>query len=176
MYPLDVHIEGQNVEIEPEWRAKIEEELRRLQNHYCGPILHARAEIIGTRHHHLGAFEVHLVISVTGDTITIIRQGDLVHPLLVESFDVLDKRLSEHDAKGHREVKTHEEHAQTGTVLRLFPEWDYGFIESEEGLEVYFHAHAVKKGSFEALSPGTKVKFASEPGDKGPQATWVRVL
>ena len=96
MLPLDIHIEGQKVEILPEWRAKIEEELGRLQQHYSGPILHARVAVIGTQHHHLGAFEVHLIVTVAGDTITVIRQGELVQPLLVEAFDVLDRRLEEH--------------------------------------------------------------------------------
>ncbi|MCX5894024.1 MAG: HPF/RaiA family ribosome-associated protein [Deltaproteobacteria bacterium] len=81
MLPLDIHIEGQKVEILPEWRAKIEAELGRLQKHYSGPILHARVEIIGTAHHHLGTFEVHLVVTVPGDVISIIRPGEFVVPL-----------------------------------------------------------------------------------------------
>jgi cold shock CspA family protein/ribosome-associated translation inhibitor RaiA len=176
MLPLDIHIEGQHVELEPEWREKIEAELARLQKHYHDPILHARVEVIGTAHHRLGAFEVHLVVSVAGDPITIIRQGELVQPLLVEAFDVLDRRLLEHARIRQQEVKTHEEVAQHGRILRLFPERDYGFIETEDGLEVYFHAHAVKKGQFENLRPGTEVKFAQEAGDQGPQAIWVQPL
>jgi cold shock CspA family protein/ribosome-associated translation inhibitor RaiA len=176
MVPLDIHIEGQHVELLPEWRSKIEEELARLQKHYHGPVLHARVEIIGSAHHHLGAFEVHLVITVAGDTITIIRQGAFVPPLLVEAFDVLDRRLSEHSRIEQQAVKTHEALAQHGRVLRLFPEEDYGFLETDDGLEVYFHAHAVKKGKFENLRPGTKVKFAQEAGDQGPQAVWVQPL
>ena len=56
---MDIHIEGRNLEIQPEWREKIEEEFARLEEHYMSPVLQARVEIIGTRHHHLGAFEVH---------------------------------------------------------------------------------------------------------------------
>jgi len=175
MLPLDVHIEGQQVEILPEWREKIEEELARLQKHYHDPILHARVEIIGTKHHRHGAFEVHLAATVTGDTITITRQGEFVHPLLVEAFDVLDRRLLERSHAMQREVKVHEEHARHGKVLRVFPEKEYGFIEAEDGSEVYFHAHAVKKGKFSHLAPGQKVTFGLEEGDKGPQANWVRV-
>lgn len=176
MLPLDIHLEGQNLEILPGWRAKIEEELARLQKHYHDPILHARVEIIGTAHHHLGAFEVHLAMAVAGDTITIIRQGALVHPLLVEAFDVLDRRLREHSRIQQQEVKVHEAVAQPGRILRVFPEQDYGFIETEDGLEVYFHAHAVKKGKFAHLKPGMPVRFAQEAGDKGPQAIWVQPL
>ena len=80
MLPLDIHIEGQKVEILPEWREKIEAELGRLQKHYSGPILHARVEMIGTAHHRLGAFEVHLVVTVPGEVITVIRQGESFIP------------------------------------------------------------------------------------------------
>ena len=174
MLPLDIHIEGQKVEILPEWREKIEAELGRLQKHHSGPILHARVEIIGTAHHHLGAFEVHLVVTMPGDVITIIRQGEVVQPLLVEAFDVLDRRLEERSHIIQQKVKAHEEFARRGRIIRLFPEGDYGFIETDDGLEVYFHANALKKGSFAALNPGTAVKFGQEEGDKGPQATWVQ--
>jgi cold shock CspA family protein len=175
MLPLDVHIEGRNLEILPEWREKIEEELARLQKHYVNPILHARVELIGTAHHRHGAFEIHLVAGVPGDTITVSRQGEYVLPLIVEALDVLDRRLEEHSQIQQQKVKVHEEFAQHGKVARLFPEKDFGFLETPEGLEVYFHAHAVKKGRFASLTPGQPVKFALEEGEKGPQATWVRV-
>jgi cold shock CspA family protein/ribosome-associated translation inhibitor RaiA len=174
MLPLDIHIEGQQVQLEPEWREKIEEELARLQKHYHDPILHARVEIIGTAHHHLGAFEVHLVASIPGDTITLMRQWEYVLPLIVEAFDALDRRLREHSRAAQQEIKAHQEVTRHGRIRRLFPEGDYGFIEDDDGLEVYFHAHAVKKGKFENLRPGTEVKFAQEAGDQGPQAVWVQ--
>jgi cold shock CspA family protein/ribosome-associated translation inhibitor RaiA len=172
----DIHIEGRQVEILPEWRVKIETELARLQEHYHDPILHARVEIIGTPHHRLGAFEVHLVVNVPGDAVTLVRQGDLVMPLVVEAFDALDRRLREHSEVVQQQVKTHEEVAEHGRVVRLFPEDDYGFIETDDGLEVYFHAHALKKGKFSGLEPGMAVKFAQEAGDQGPQAIWVQPL
>ncbi len=171
-----VHIEGQQIEILPEWRAKIEEELARLQRHYKDPILHARVEIIGTPHHRLGAFEVHLVVNVPGDTITLVRQGDMVIPAVAEAFDALDRRLRQHSQVVQQQVKPHPDVVENGRVVRLFPEEDYGFIETEDGLEVYFHAHALKKGKFGHLAPGTEVKFAKESGDKGPQAIWVQPL
>jgi len=173
---MDIHIEGRQVKVLPEWRAKIEAELARLQKHYHDPILHARVEIIGTPHHRLGAFEVHLVVNVPGDTITLLRQGDMVMPLVIEAFDALDRRLSQHSQVVQQQVKVHAEIAEHGRVARLFPEGEYGFIETADGLEIYFHAHALKKGKFSNLAPGMAVKFAQEPGEKGPQAIWVQPL
>jgi cold shock CspA family protein/ribosome-associated translation inhibitor RaiA len=176
MLPRDVHIEGRNLEVLPEWRAKIEAELARLQKHYHDRILHARVDIIGTAHHRLGAFEVQLVIVVPGDTVTLGRSGEMVMPVLVEAFDALDRRLRQHSQVIQQKVKTHAEAEgpQHGKVVRLFPEDGYGFIEGDDGLEVYFHTHAVKKGKFKDLTPGTAVIFAQERGDQGPQATWVQ--
>jgi cold shock CspA family protein/ribosome-associated translation inhibitor RaiA len=174
MLPQDVHIEARHLEVLPEWREKIEEELARLQKHYHDPILHARVEIIATAHHRLGAFAVHLLVNVPGDTITLIRQGDMVMPLLVEAFDALDRRLEQHSQMVQQEIKAHAEVAEHGRVARLFPDDDYGFIETDDGREIYFHAHAVKKGKFSHLKPGTAVRFAQEAGDQGPQAIWVQ--
>jgi cold shock CspA family protein/ribosome-associated translation inhibitor RaiA len=176
MLPQDLHIEGRQVKILPAWREKVAAELTRLQKHYHGPILHARVEIIGTAHHRRGAFEVHLVVNVPGDTITVKRQGPMVLSLLIQAFDSLDRSLHHHSLRAQQQVKTHEDPAKHGIVMRLFPQEDYGFIESEEGQEVYFHAHAVKHGRFRRLTLGTPVKFAQEAGDQGLQAIWVQTL
>ena len=92
MLPLNTFIEGRNLEILPEWKAKVEEELTRLQNRYNDPIVNARVEIIGTGHHKQGQFEIRIVATVPGNVLTVTRQGELVHPLMIEGFDVLDRR------------------------------------------------------------------------------------
>ena len=174
MLPLNIFIEGRNLEILPEWRAKIESELARLQKRYFDPIVNARIEIIGSGHHRQGQFEIRLVATIPGNVLTVTRQGELVMPLIVEAFDVLDRRFQEISDTKQKKVKTHPEKSQAGKILRLFPNEDFGFIEAGDGTEVYFHANAVKKGRFEQLAIGQRVKLAWEDGLKGPQATWVR--
>ena len=175
MLPLDIQIEGRNVEILPEWRQKIEGELAKMQKHTYEQILHARVIIIGTGHHRLGNFEMNVVATVPGRTITVNRQGEFVLPLIVDAFKALDRRLKDYSEVRQQKVKVHEEFARVGTVAKVFRDEDYGFIETSEGLEVYFHANAVQKGDLERLEPGVEVEFAQEMGEKGPQATWVRV-
>ena len=70
------------------------------------------------------------------------------------------------------QVKRHEA-APQGRVARLFPEEGYGFIESVDGREIYFHRNAVVNGGFERLAVGAAVRFAEASGDKGPQASTV---
>jgi len=58
-------------------------------------------------------------------------------------------------------------------VTKLFVDRGYGFIEDEEGREIYFHRNSVLGIAFEKLHVGAKVRFAEEDGDKGPQASTV---
>lgn len=176
MPPLDVHIRGRNLEILPEWREKIDEELDRLGKHTSDPILHARVELIGTGHHRHGAFEIHLVASLPQQTLTVTRQGEFVLPLIVEAFNTLDRRIREQSHIRQQKVKVHEEHLYRGQIARLFPDEEYGFIITPDGTEVFFHANALKKGVFDKLEDGLAVEFGQELGDKGPQATWVRLV
>jgi cold shock CspA family protein len=175
MLPLNTFIEGRNLEILPEWKEKVEDELKRLQNRYNDPIVNARVEIIGTGHHRQGQFEIRIVATIPGNVLTVTRQGELIPPLIVEAFDVLDRRLQETSDTKQQKVKNHAETSVTGKILRIFTNEDYGFIETSDGAEIYFHAHAVKKGNFDHLQVGQKVKLAWEEGLKGPKAIWVRL-
>ena len=59
--------------------------------------------------------------------------------------------------------------------MRLIPDEAYGFIEARDGHEVYFQKSSVLNNAFDRLAVGSEVSFAEEPGEKGPQASTVRV-
>lgn len=46
----------------------------------------------------------------------------------------------------------------------------YGFIEREEGGDVFVHFSAIKGDGFKTLAEGQAVEFEIIQGDKGPQA------
>ena len=46
----------------------------------------------------------------------------------------------------------------------------YGFIEREEGDDVYVHFSAIQDEGFKTLEEGQEVEFEIVEGDKGPQA------
>jgi CspA family cold shock protein len=46
----------------------------------------------------------------------------------------------------------------------------YGFIEKEEGGDVFVHYSAINMGGYKSLSEGDRVSFEIENGDKGPAA------
>jgi len=52
----------------------------------------------------------------------------------------------------------------------------YGFIEREDGGDVFVHYSAIQSEGFKSLSEGQEVEFDVVDGDKGPQAANVTVL
>ena len=74
-----------------------------------------------------------------------------------------------------RQVKHHEP-APAGRVARLDPSGEFGFIETTDGREIYFHRNSVLNDAFHRLKLGTAVAYSEEEGEKGPQASTVRPL
>ena len=63
----------------------------------------------------------------------------------------------------------------TGTVKWFNESKGYGFIEREEGKDVFVHFSSIEASGFKTLAEGQKVEFEIEDGPKGPQATNVKL-
>jgi len=63
-----------------------------------------------------------------------------------------------------------------GRVKVIFYGEGYGFLESEDGRDIYFHENSVLDSEFERLEVGHEVAYSEEMGDKGPQASSLRLL
>jgi cold shock CspA family protein len=92
---------------------------------------------------------------------------------LGEAFRRAECQLHDAVERMQGEVKVAAEQP-IGTVTRLFE--DHGFLETAEGLEIYFHRNSVVNGGFAKLGPGSRVNFVEQQGEKGPQASTVRRL
>jgi len=58
----------------------------------------------------------------------------------------------------------------TGTVKWFNESKGFGFIEQENGPDVFAHFSANSSTGFKTLSEGQKVQFTVTQGQKGPQA------
>ncbi len=97
-----------------------------------------------------------------------------IYVAINDAFDSARREIEDYTTSQFRRRPRHREGPPHGRVVRIFPADDCGFIESEEGHDVYFHRNSVVDG-FDRLSVGCEVWFAEEMGDKGPQASTVHL-
>jgi cold shock CspA family protein/ribosome-associated translation inhibitor RaiA len=143
---------------------------------------HVAVEAPRKHHRQGGLFRVRVEISVPGGEVVVSRSPPAhqshadVYVAVRDAFraarrELMDRaRLMRGDVKGHAAP-------QVGQVARTFdePRGRYGFLETPEGREVYFHEHALLD-EWEDLAAGDRVRFVEESGNKGPQASTVEKI
>ena len=63
-----------------------------------------------------------------------------------------------------------------GTVKWFNEKKGYGFIEQEQGPDVFVHHSGIDSEGFRTLNEGDQVTFEIEQGQKGPAAVNVKVV
>ena len=102
------------------------------------------------------------------------RHADLTFAL-DDAFKHARRQLQDQVRRAQGDVKYHEG-LPIGTVVRIDPSGEFGFLETGDGQEVYFHRNSVLDDGFSRLHVGSRVTFAEELGEKGAQATTVKLL
>lgn len=177
--PLQVTFEG-GLEPSPALRARIERESAKLER-FHDRITSCRVAVIGRGHrrHHGDLYAVRLQITTPSGEVMIDRNPPADHShedafvAVRDAFAAARRRLQDRQRRAQGQVKVHEG-PPLGRILRLFPDEGYGFLETPDGREVYFHRNAVAGDGFERLEAGEEVRFAEAEGEKGPQATIVQ--
>jgi cold shock CspA family protein/ribosome-associated translation inhibitor RaiA len=188
------------IEPSPELEEEIHTRLARLET-YCQSIMGCRVLVeLAQRHHEAGnRYHVRIDLTVPGEEIVVAHEASLhaaaqdtgvevttkadepdpvrkhARVAVREAFDVARRRLQDYVRRQRGTVKAAVRQPR-GRVAQLFPTDEYGYIEAEDGHEVYFQKTSVLKNAFDRLQIGSAVSFAEEPGDKGPQASTVRLL
>ncbi|WP_062565406.1 cold-shock protein [Pseudoalteromonas shioyasakiensis] len=63
-----------------------------------------------------------------------------------------------------------------GTVKWFNESKGFGFIEQENGPDVFAHFSAIQSEGFKTLAEGQRVEFTLSQGQKGPQADNIKPL
>jgi ribosomal subunit interface protein len=179
---LPLQITFRNMESSAAVESKIRERADEL-NRYYDRIMGCRVVVESPhRHHHQGKlYHVRVDVTVPGGELAVTREPaehrayEDIYVAIRDAFDATRRQLEDYARRQRREVKGHEP-SPYGRVSKLFPLEGFGFIETPQGREIYFHENSVLRGGFGRLLIGTVVEFAEERGDKGPQASTVRIV
>lgn len=176
-------IEFQGVARTPAIEDAIEKHVAQLEQRW-GRITACRVVLKGPGQHHRtsGLYEVHVRLALPdGREVNVERTppADERHADLTfaidDAFKHARRQLQDRVRRAQGQVK-HHEGLPTGTVVRIDPSGEFGFLETGDGQEVYFHRNSVLDGAFSRLHVGSRVTFAEELGEKGAQATTVKLL
>lgn len=67
--------------------------------------------------------------------------------------------------------------SQSNGIVKWFnADKGFGFIEQEQGPDVFVHFKSIQVEGFKTLKEGQSVQFDVEDGQKGPQAANVKVV
>ncbi|NDC24535.1 MAG: HPF/RaiA family ribosome-associated protein [Proteobacteria bacterium] len=134
------------------------------------------------RHSHHGQlFHVTIDLTVPGKELVVRRCPDEhkshadAYLAIRDAFREIRRQLQDHLRLRRGFTKQHVSppHAH---VRVIFPHQGYGFLETKDGRELYFHKNSVLHNAFNRLKAGDEVKFHETTGDEGPQASTVEGL
>ncbi|MBS0263415.1 MAG: HPF/RaiA family ribosome-associated protein [Planctomycetes bacterium] len=132
-------------------------------------------------HRHGNLYRVQIHLSVPRKELTVNKdKGDHpehadLHIAIRDAFLAMRRQVEAYARELRGDMKTHETPPH-GRVAKLDPDKNCGFIETPDGRTIYFHQNSLLDTDYEQLKPGTEVRFVEEDGDKGPQATSVRLV
>jgi cold shock CspA family protein len=178
-----VQIDFQGVDASSRTRETIATHVDQLEQR-CGRVTACRVVLKGPGDHHRtgGQYEVNIRLSLPdGREVDVSRtpKADERHSDLSfainDAFKRARRRLQDQVRRMQGQVKQHDGQP-IGTVARLDGHGEFGFIQAADGQEIYFHRNSVLNNEFGKLKVGTRVTYAEQAGEKGSQASTVRLL
>lgn len=183
--PLQISFQG--MEPSPAIEARIRKKAAKLERFHdrivgCRVVVEAphRQNQQGKLYHGK-LYNVRIDLSMPGKDIVIGGSGpqrhanEDVYAAIRDAFNAAGRRLQDRVRRRRGDVKTHTV-PDHGKITQLLD--DYGFIETPDGEEIYFHKNSVVDADFYKLEVGNEVRLviAEEEGVKGAQASSVTPL
>ena len=181
---LPIEISFRDMDSSEAVEARVRERVEKLQRYFdralsCRVVVEARHR--SSRKGKL--YNVRLHLSIPGKDVVVGHEHkrdhahEDVYVAIRDAFNAMESQLKSQAEVMRGKVKAHEVPPH-GRIARIFLEDGYGFIESSDGQEVYFHRNSVTNDGFESLSVGDEVRYSSQQGEseKGAQASTVVLI
>src|SRR5438876_7386646 len=164
-----LQIASRDAALTGEAEAAIRAEAARLDSLY--PRLLACKVLVETPHRHLRDGALHNVridLTLPGGELVVKRQPEKELLTAVQrAFEAARRQLEDYAQVQRGAVRANGKPSRA-RITKLFPYEGYGFLESSEGLEIYFHRNSVLHEAFDRLEIGTVVRYTEEAGEQGP--------
>jgi ribosomal subunit interface protein len=172
---VPLEISTRLIELTPPLEAELRRRAAKLERYY-DRITSCRIAVERESNHHQegGPYRVRVDITVPGSELVANKAAEDLNTAVRAAFSAAERQVDDFSRRRRGEVKT-PVGPPHGTVVRLFAEEGFGFIQAEDGREIYFHRNAVLD-DFDNLEVGTLVRFAEEQGNEGPQASTVSLI
>jgi ribosomal subunit interface protein len=174
---LPIQITTRNMSLSDAAKNTIREKAEKLDS-FHGNIMSCRVLVeVPHRHQHKGVlYNVRIDMTVPGGELVVKREPhEDLYVSIRDAFDAAKRQLQDFAQRQRGEIKAHEG-PPTARVVKLFPDEGYGFLETSDGREIYFHRNSVLNQDFLNLEIGTEVRYMEVPGDQGPQASTVSMV
>lgn len=162
----------QNVPHSDALEARIRADVAKLE-HFHPRLTSCRVAVEETQKHQQQGrqFAVHIEARAPGheDAVSTLQHHEDVYVALRDAFHAVRRQLEDRVRMARGDVKRHAG-PRHGRVARIDRNEGFGFIETDEGEEIYFSRDNVVSPPFEHLMPGVEVQFLEEPAGDGVQA------
>lgn len=177
---LPLQVTFRDMENSPAIETDIGRYVDKLERRY-GRIMSCRVAIRHGHHRNRkgNLYRISVDLKIPGHEIAVTSAGpkdqahEDIHVAIRDVFDAVARKLQDRSRIRQGAVKTKEPPAH-GKIVKLFPVEGYGFVETPDGSEIYFHKNSVANGGFERLKKGQEVRMTVESGDHGPQASVIK--
>lgn len=128
-------------------------------------------------------YDIRIDLTVPGEEISVTHGGaqnhahEDIYVAIRDAFNAATRHLEDHVRRFRGDVKSHDFPVH-GKVIRLFPHEGYGFIETSDHDEIYFHQNSVTNAGFDKLAVGDEVRLVLAEGESshGTQASTVTAI
>jgi ribosomal subunit interface protein len=180
--PLQISFHGMDPS---DWiEQRVREKVAKLEKYYR-QIISCRVAIEAAhKQPHKSSLQVMVTVHLRGHELVAKRERrhhasrDDAYQAINETFDVMMRQLEEQVRVQRHDVKVHEGAQQYGRVVRLERDSGHGFIETPEGLNLFFARDVVADDGFDRLAVDSEVLYVAAEGEgpMGPQASLVRLV